>query len=207
MKRNKLAFGVGINDTDCVTQESASEGKRICPYYSRWRALLLRCYDSKMHDKHPSYRDCRVCDDWLVFSKFREWMKSQNWEGNSLDKDLLVRGNKLYSPETCLFIPQSLNAMINGNLTTGVHKEGDSHRSIIFIVGSGGRKKCRRKTKESVYGWRANIIYQNLCIISNNYDLSPKVEKMVEFYKFKLLKALALDYYDFDLWDCTSQGF
>src|SRR3990167_62339 len=88
-------------------------GKKIttwrCPFYTRWVGMLERGYSLKFKDKAPTYKDCTVCEEWLTFSSFKAWMEQQDWEGKQLDKDLLVRGNKLYSPETCVFISRQVN--------------------------------------------------------------------------------------------------
>ena len=88
--------------------------------------MLSRCYSKRFHLKRSSYSDCETCDDWLVFSNFKSWMIKQDWEGNQLDKDLIFNGNKIYSPETCAFIPGIINVFIidhcesNAGLMTGV---------------------------------------------------------------------------------------
>lgn len=118
----KLVYGVGINDATYVTQVTESfgyaGGKQIqkhiwtCPIYSIWKDMLERCYSKTFKEKNPTYSDCIVCRDWLLFSKFREWVIIQDWEGLQLDKDILVDGNKLYSPATCCFVTKRVNSFI-----------------------------------------------------------------------------------------------
>lgn len=118
----KLVYGVGINDADYSVHlfetSYTIDGKRKvklkwkCPYYSRWKDMLMRCYSLKCLQRHPTYRDCYVCDEWLVFSNFKAWMEQQDWEGKHLDKDLLIEGNKVYSPNACVFIDQKLNKFL-----------------------------------------------------------------------------------------------
>ena len=108
----KLVFGIGINDASYVVQPIISGKKMICPYYKRWQAMLRRCYQSKCHEKQPTYIGCTTFTEWLTFSNFKSWMIDQDWEGMQLDKDLLVSGNKMYSPEFCIFIPSSLNKLL-----------------------------------------------------------------------------------------------
>lgn len=107
---SKLVCGVGINDSETKVQQYES-GKLvwICPFYLKWRSMLQRCYCQKLHEKHPSYIECSVCEEWLTFSNFREWMKSKNWQDKHLDKDLLIEGNKVYSPDTCIFVSGKVN--------------------------------------------------------------------------------------------------
>ena len=75
--------------------------------------MLARCYTERIHKKSPNYADCTVVEDWHLFSNFRKWMETQEWEGLHLDKDILVPGNKVYSPETCVFVTQEVNAFYN----------------------------------------------------------------------------------------------
>ena len=113
---NKTVCGVGINDADyAVTlRESATSNKIIwgCPYWEKWRSMLKRCYLKSYHINNPTYKGCSVCDEWLTFSNFKSWMEQQDWEGKQLDKDLLVYQNKVYSPETCVFISAKLNMFL-----------------------------------------------------------------------------------------------
>lgn len=118
----KLVYGVGINDADYQTREyitvEGGDGKKKqkvvwrCPFYSRWQSMLTRCYSHKHQEKHPTYIGCYVCDDWLTFSKFKQWMEKQEWEGKQLDKDILYPQNKLYSPETCVFVDGRVNNFV-----------------------------------------------------------------------------------------------
>jgi hypothetical protein len=110
---SRLLYGVGLNDADYVTQEvEISNGSKkyiTCPFYRKWASMLNRCYSPKYHRRHPTYKDCSVCDEWLTFSKFKAWMEFQDWQGKELDKDILITGNKVYSPETCVFVDSVVN--------------------------------------------------------------------------------------------------
>lgn len=104
LAKRKLIYGVALNDSWYNVNYKSVGVTFSCPYYTRWVAMLRRCYSSSYKAKKTTYRDCSCCDDWLVFSVFRSWMEQQDWEGKELDKDIRVRGNKLYSPTTCLFV-------------------------------------------------------------------------------------------------------
>lgn len=90
--------------------------------------MIRRCYDPKLHAKYHTYVNCTLSDEWLTFSSFKTWMKKQKWEGMDLDKDLLKPGNKLYSPESCVFVPQELNKL----LTDGACKRGEWPIGVTF---------------------------------------------------------------------------
>ena len=120
----KLVQGVGINDANYSVlimerlEERLPNGHQkqkliwSCPYYNKWRGMLERCYSKKCKVKRPTYRGCSVWEEWLLFSNFRRWMILQDWEGMQLDKDILLSGNKIYSPETCVFISGKVNNFI-----------------------------------------------------------------------------------------------
>lgn len=112
MKNSKLVYGVGVNHADYVVN-SMVNGKRVmCPFYSTWKHMLKRCYSEKYKEKKPTYRDCVVCEEWKYFSNFKAWMETQDWQGKQLDKDLLFPGNKIYSPETCVFVSGMTNNFV-----------------------------------------------------------------------------------------------
>ena len=109
-KRNKLVYGVGINYADYKV-EHRIDGKRVrCSYYRTWDNMLCRCYSEKYQDRNPTYKGCYVWTEWLYFMNFRKWMMKQDWQGKQLDKDLLVVGNKVYSPEACVFVDIMTNS-------------------------------------------------------------------------------------------------
>lgn len=102
-------YGFGINDAK-YNVFSFSSGKRACcPFYMKWTGMLNRCYDESFKVKNRTYGKCYVCDEWLIFSNFKKWMELQDWQGKSLDKDMISIGNKVYSPDFCAFINQSTN--------------------------------------------------------------------------------------------------
>jgi hypothetical protein len=84
--------------------------------YERWHAMLRRCY-YKVGGKHvyPAYKDCTVCDEWLTFQNFADWHEQHypKIEGDwQLDKDIIVRGNTVYSPERCKYVTLADNAKV-----------------------------------------------------------------------------------------------
>ncbi len=79
--------------------------------YKTWTGMLERCYSDKLHTKNPTYIGCTVCPEWHNFQVFAEWYDKHYIEGHHLDKDIKVNGNKVYSPETCLFVSQGDNTI------------------------------------------------------------------------------------------------
>lgn len=108
-----LVYGVGVDDTDYqkesrVYSNGVSKIVWYCLTYSVWRNMLRRCYTTS----HNCYHKVSVCEEWLIFSNFKKWYENNYHEGYQLDKDLL--GGKLYSPDTCVFIPSKLNKNLVG---------------------------------------------------------------------------------------------
>ena len=97
--------------------EYSSKDTRV---YSLWKRMLARAYSDKYHAKYSTYKDVTVCKEWLNFQNFAEWCYDQKFfsakdeKGNSyhLDKDVLVKGNKIYSPKFCRFVPSEVNTIL-----------------------------------------------------------------------------------------------
>lgn len=84
--------------------------------YQNWTCMIRRCYDVKLKERYSAYYGgCIVCDEWHNFQTFAEWWNAHIYrvgtERMHLDKDILFNGNRLYSPETCLIVPQRINMM------------------------------------------------------------------------------------------------
>ena len=119
---NKLVWGVGVNDLGyrVHVQEEVTKngGKRIrktvfkCTYYAVWGSMLERCYSKKFLERYPSYAGTSVCSEWLSAKAFKKWMEQQDWSGKCLDKDIVVPGSRLYSPDTCAFVSQATNLFV-----------------------------------------------------------------------------------------------
>ena len=97
-------FGIG-------EYKSRVEGVKTKNYIT-WINLLKRCYDEKEVFKHPTYKDVTVCEEWHNFQNFAKWFDSNYISSFELDKDILIKGNKIYSPDTCCFIPHEINSAI-----------------------------------------------------------------------------------------------
>ena len=92
--------------------------------------MLRRCYDPKWYEKHSTYEKCEVCEEWLNFQIFAEWYEKNYYEipgkRMELDKDILIKNNKIYSPKTCIIVPNDINTLFvkcdtnRGDLPIGV---------------------------------------------------------------------------------------
>ena len=132
---NRLVYGVGY--TDCCPSDSPER----CAAYKVWSHMLERCYAHGIHEKHPTYVGVTVAPEWHVFSAFAEWYAINYRPGCVLDKDLKFLGNKVYSPDTCVFIPQDINNLLidsassRGDLPIGVTRDRKRYKSRFTCLG------------------------------------------------------------------------
>ena len=111
---------------------------RETPHYTRWHNIFHRCYSNK----NNSYEDVSISKEWHNFQNFAKWYE-ENWKpwmkGWHLDKDILVKGNKIYSPETCCFVPREINGLFirtdNKDMTLNVDK--NDGKFICYISKKG----------------------------------------------------------------------
>ena len=140
-----LVYGHGFNDRSI---SSVSFGKST-KEYSNWKRMLERCYSKAMQEKCPTYKKCFVDDKFKSFSYFYEWWQKQigfGLKGWELDKDLLIKGNNIYSEESCVFLPQEINKILTnrkasrGKYPIGVNFELKSNKLRSQISINGKRK-------------------------------------------------------------------
>lgn len=135
--QRKKVCNIGINDSEYLTTYIVNNKTITCPYYQVWVNMLRRCYSAQSLLKRPTYIGCSVCDKWLLFSNFKLWMEKQDWVGKQLDKDLLIKGNKTYSPNTCLFVTSEINnILLNSEVSNSSNFIGmtwDNRRSRYLV--------------------------------------------------------------------------
>ena len=105
-------YGVGyLGEGKYVATENGKHKKE----YRIWYDVLRRCYDPKVQEKYPTYKGCTVENYLLNFQNAAEWIKNNYYEvlgeRMHLDKDILCKGNKVYSRETCIFVPERINTL------------------------------------------------------------------------------------------------
>ena len=136
--KTPLILGKGIVGSKLTSDEYSHKA------YKNWCRILLRCYDEKQREKHPTYSGCTMSEYFLTYTNFKEWYVAQkNWDNPLfvLDKDLLsAKYCKIYSEDTCIFIPKEINSLLTttkasrGDLPLGVCKpkrEGGKFRVCI----------------------------------------------------------------------------
>ena len=122
--------------------------------YEIWRGMLERCYNEKERYRNPTYGDCRVCEEWYNFSNFSKWYEENYYEIDNekmhLDKDILIKGNKVYSPQTCVFVPERINELftksnkVRGSYPIGVSwKKKNNKFQVQCSVIENGKKTMK----------------------------------------------------------------
>ena len=105
--------GAGLND---VAFQNWVNGRQIWQY-KLWHGMLVRCFCEKFKGRRPTYKDVLLCEEWLSFANFLEWCNKEvgykgRQGGMELDKDLIIKGNKVYSSAACSFVPEVVNNLL-----------------------------------------------------------------------------------------------
>lgn len=121
--KKKLVAGVGFND---MANNSHTKS------YKSWVRMINRCYNEGTQKRQPTYKGCSVDSKWHTYSIFKNWYDAQNNNDLQLDKDIVTKGNKIYGPDYCHFVPSCVNSIIN-NCTSrrGQFKVGVSWNKIM----------------------------------------------------------------------------
>lgn len=131
-----LVYGIGVNDYD---GNISIHGVHI-KSYKTWGRVMERCFDQKYKNKNPSYNDVTICDQWIKFSNFKNWFDANYVDGFEIDKDILIQGNKLYSPDTCCFVPRRINTLLLNKQRTntsgmiGIHEQKNGSYSANITM-------------------------------------------------------------------------
>ena len=161
------------------------ENGRDTKCYITWNSMLKRCYDEKNRSKRNlTYMDCEVSEEFHNFQNFAKWYYENYYEIEGqrmdLDKDILIKGNKVYSPETCIFVPETINLLF-------IKRQNDRGESVIGTSPKNGKYqvKCSlinpktRKSKQEYLGL---------------FDTQEKGFEVYKYYKEKNIKMVA-DYF------------
>ena len=148
--------------------------------YIKWQSMLERCYDEKFQKKNPTYEGCKVCEEWLNFQNFAKWYEENYYEIKGeqihLDKDILIKGNKTYSPENCIFAPIKINSLFTkreecrGKYPIGVKPNGKGYSS-----------RCRNAYGKEVSLGNFNTPHEAFLIYKLNKELV--IQSVAQKYK------------------------
>lgn len=183
---NKTIFNVGYLGIGTYV---AYKNYSMTECYRVWKDMLKRCYSLKEKQKRPTYKGCTVCEEWLNFQVFAEWYDNNYYEINNekmcLDKDILHKGNKVYSPETCVFVPQRINTLFVKNDIN----RGDFPIGVTINSKSTYRATCRNQliNKQIHIGVYSTI---NDAFKSYKKYKENHIKEMADYYKNNIPKKL-----------------
>ena len=110
-----------------------SANGRSTKVYSTWLGMLVRCYDPKTQIRQPTYVGCSVAKEWQCFQTFATWFNEHYIDGYHLDKDIKVPGNKVYGPDTCMFVSRDENNSAS-HASTVVFKSPEGERVEVTNI-------------------------------------------------------------------------
>ncbi len=169
---SRLVYGIGIND---YHDKVSIDGKQIYQY-QLWKDMLRRCYSESYQLAYPSYINCSVEDHFHSFTNFNDFIMEMKGYGNlnwHLDKDILIKGNKIYSRETICFIPYQINSfMTKSNRIRGKYPIGVTY--------------CERKNR-----FRSEIYIDGKCKKLGSFKNAEDAFKIYKIAKEKQFKILA----------------
>lgn len=187
--RNKKVFGVAIND---YPYPVCMDNGVVIKAYRDWYNMLARCYGN---NKEESYKNCVVSDEWLFSSNFIKWHNDNYVDGWQLDKDILVKGNKVYSPETCCFVPHEINSLLTkrqndrGKYPIGVCKSTNRNGYIakVWMLDGFVKKKCFKTPYDAFLAYK-NSKEQYIKHIANKFKgiINLKVYNALCNYKVEI---------------------
>ena len=132
--------------------------------YELWQSMLVRCYSATFKKKQPTYEGCEASENFKSYEYFYEWCRKQigfGVKGFDLDKDLLVKGNKVYSEHSCIFIPQAVNSLLvkrkasRGEHLIGVSWSNTSKSFIARVAKNKGKQEYLGSFKTEIEAFNA----------------------------------------------------
>lgn len=163
--------GVGFFGVGPYSSKLKEDSYKSTKEYVHWSSMLTRCYTETYQERFPTYIGCSVDEQWHNYQEFAEWC---NWqvgfnEGYVLDKDILVKGNKVYSPETCVLVPPELNSLVvtqinpGKNVPAGISFQTSYQKYIVSCAVDGknknlGRYKCPEEAFAVYKQFKENLI-------------------------------------------------
>lgn len=187
---DKVILGVGYFG---IGKYKSSINYKVTNQYRCWYNMLQRCYDNKLHKTHPTYIGCTVCDEWHNFQNFAQWYDLNFYqiinEEMHLDKDILIKGNKVYSPETCVFVPVRINGLFKtnnvSNLPLGISTYYNKYQASCYNGNSTTRLGIFETVEEAfmVYkDFKENLIKQ----VANKYQNNIPINLYEAMYRYEV---------------------
>jgi hypothetical protein len=151
MNAQRLVYGIGINDVpNCEIHIRKS-----------WNRIFYRCYSEYHLSKSPTYKGCTVDPEWHYLSNYRNWYLQQGDVSNKhLDKDIIYPGNKVYGPDTCVFVSPELNTLLTRrNADRGQYPIGVSYNKRHKKFETRMSYYSNNKVKKLFLGYHTDLQY------------------------------------------------
>lgn len=193
--------GVGIVGAESIVDKDGRKLKE----YNLWCSMLQRAYDHKRHLDFPTYVNCEVSENFKYFPYFKDWCRQQVGFNTfcsdglpyTLDKDLLIKGNKIYSEDTCVFLPHKLNtALIKCDGSHGSNLIGVYHNKIKNVFSAtvciNMKQKFLGQYKTEV---EAFLVYKQA---KENYikDIAEQYKNQISVRAYNALMSYSVDMSD-----------
>ena len=153
-------YGIGVSGTKYQPTISGRNTKE----YNLWKSMLRRCYSDAYQKKQPTYEGCEVSENFKSYEYFHEWCNKQigfGVNGFELDKDLLIKGNKLYSEDSCVFIPADVNLVLTkrtasrGKHLIGVYWSNTNKAFVARVAKNKGKQEYLGSFKTELEAFNA----------------------------------------------------
>lgn len=195
---DRTVFGVGYLGEG---KYKAYEDNKITEPYNVWRGVIRRCCSESFKIERPTYKDCEICEEWHNFQTFGKWFDENYYqienEDIQLDKDILHKGNKLYSPDNCVFVPSRINSLfIKNDANRGNYPIGVTFKKSTGRYTSYYNKVINGEYKRIHLGYFSNpteafYIYKNA---KEKY-----IKEMAEEYKDRIPQKLYEAMYKYEV--------
>lgn len=174
---DRTIYGVGFLGEGCYRSGIEKKGTR---HYSVWTGMMERCYSGNFN-RYPTYINCSVDDEWHNFQNFGKWYDENYYavddQKMELNKDILVKGNKVYGSKYCVFVPKRINLLL-------VKKDAVRGRNPVGVCyykrDNTYQADCRDENGKSVHLGR--------------YDTPEEAFEVYKVFKESIIKKVA-DHY------------
>lgn len=180
---DKTTYGVGYLGDGIYM---AKENNKIVEGYRVWHDIMRRCYSEHSKDRFPAYYHiCTVSEEWHNYQNFAKWFEENKYECGErlhIDKDILYPGNKIYSPDTCILVPQRINLLFMNKpnkrgLPNGISQKSNGSYSVKYA----GVDYGTRKTLEDAFELYSEKKKESIINAANDYK---------EIIPYRLYEAL-----------------
>jgi len=192
---DKTIFSIGYLG---IGKYKSSKNKNKNIQYYTWRNMFVRCYSEEYRYKFPSYINCTVSNEWYNYQNFGKWYDENYYDIENqrmeLDKDILHKGNKIYSPKTCVFVPRNINCLFTkreserGKYPIGVYYREDNNKYMASCNNGNGINEFlgifnnKEKAFEEYKNYKENLIKT----IAEKYKNTIPEKLYKAMYKYKV---------------------